>query len=121
MKDNCDLEWTEVGGLERGEFFTLGEGCPLTFVVRDNRIGRSGRVEVDANVLAGSSGARAHCKTFFRPALEVLAVPEAVVGERVAGAIDAWAERNFNGVDRWELPADVWPYIVTDDDAEVVA
>ncbi len=108
------MEWVEVGDLAPGEFFTLGESCPLTFVVRDRRHGRAGRLEVDTTVLAGNSAARSYAKTMYRPNLEVLIVPEEVVGERVAGAVAAFAGRNFNGLDRVELADNVWPYVAAD-------
>lgn len=118
-----ELLYTEVSDLQVGEFFTLGENCILTFLVRDKFIGRNGRVEVTTTVLAGLSNGRAYDKTMFRPALEVLLVPEEVVGERVSGALEAFHAHNSRGKgrDRVQLGSGIWPHSLAPDDAENIS
>lgn len=114
---NDDLVYAEIGNLEAGEFFTLGETCPLTFVSRGGHLTSRGTVEVDASCLAGLRDGKAYGKVFYRPHLEVLIVPDDVVGERVGAAIEAFRDRNFSGRERVELPMGIWPWADADEEA----
>src|SRR5699024_1226646 len=49
-EETTELEYVGVGDLRIGEHFTLGENCPLTFVVRELFVCTSGRVQVDTTV-----------------------------------------------------------------------
>lgn len=113
-EETTELEYVEVGDLRIGEHFTLGENCPLTFVVRELFVSTSGRVQVNTTVLAGLSDGRAYSKTMYRPQLEVLLVPDEYVGERVGRAIEAFRNRNRRGHDRVELGSGIWPYVAAD-------
>lgn len=117
MNDNTiadDLEYVEICNLEPGEFFTLGETCPLTFVSRGGDLTQRGTVEVDASCLAGLRDGRAYSKTFYRPKLEVLVVPDGHVGARVGAAIEAFRDRNFSGYECVELAMGIWPWLEDD-------
>lgn|SRR5699024_3512349 len=113
-----DLEWIEVADLEPGEFFTLGPDSPLTFVARGHHLTMRGSAQLDVSCLAGVRDGAAYTSTFYRPKLKVLIVPEEVVGERVAAAVEAFNDRQFRGHDRAELPSDVWPWAEAPNDAE---
>lgn len=117
MNDNTiadDLEYAEISNLVSGEFFTLGETCPLTFVSRGGHLTERGTVEVDASCLAGLRDGKAYSKTFYRPNLEVLIVPDGHVGARVGAAIEAFHDRNFSGYERVELAMGIWPWLEDD-------
>lgn len=117
---NDDLEWAAVSDLSAGEFFTLGTTCPLTFVSHGTYLTRWNTAETAATVLAGIRDGKPYAKTFYRPALEVLIVPDEHVGERVGTAVEAFRGRNFTGSERVELPDGIWPWSAADD-AEVAA
>lgn len=104
-----DLEWVAVSDLKAGEFFTLGTTCPLTLVSRGTYVTARGTTEVEASCLAGMRDGRAYSKTFYKPKLEVLIVPDEHVGARVGAAIEAFRDRNFRGCERVESATDIWP------------
>lgn len=123
MNDNTlndDLEWAAVSDLDAGELFTLGTTCPLTFVSHGAYLTGRGTTETEATVLAGIRDGKPYAKTFYRPALEVLIVPDERVGERVGTAVEAFRGRNFTGSERVELPDGIWPWTAADD-AEAAA
>lgn len=122
--DQSNLEYIRVGDLKPGDFFTLGVNSPLTFVARGHHLTMRGSVQLDASCLAGMRDGAAYTSTFYRPALEVLLVPENVVGERVAAAVEAFSDRQFRGHERIELPSGVWPWadaVMTGGEPEVAA
>lgn len=123
LNDNTiadDLEWAEISDMEPGEFFTLGETCPLTFVSRGAHLTARGTVELDASCLAGLRDGKAYPNTFYRPKLEVLVVPDEHVGARVGAAIEAFHDRNFSGYERIELAMGIWPWLEDDEDSNVL-
>ncbi|WP_166821842.1 hypothetical protein [Brevibacterium limosum] len=105
-----DLEYIEISALEPGKFFTLGLTCPLTFVSRGAYVTARGTTEIEASCMAGMRDGKAYSKTFYKPKLEVLIVPDEHVGARVGSAIEAFRDRNFRGCERVELATGIWPW-----------
>lgn len=111
-----DLEWAKLSDLRVGEAYALNTDSPMTFLMLGKFHGRNGRPEYDVTTLVGAASGRATTRTYFRGETEVLVVPPAEVGNRIAYAAVAFSERNFNGQERIALAPTCWPLSLADDD-----
>lgn len=111
-----DLEWAKLSDLRVGEAYALNTDSPMTFLMLGKFYGRNGRPEYDVTTLVGAASGRATTRTYFRGETEVLVVPPAEIGNRIAYAAAAFAGRNFNGQERIALSPDCWPLSLADDD-----
>lgn len=112
------LEWSTLDLLEVGDTYTISTTSPFTYLVVDRARGRGGRLEIDAITLVGP-GSKASKRTFWSQTQEVLIIPPSAVGQRIADAAAAFAQRDRLGSDRIELSADSYPNCLAEDIADV--
>lgn len=113
------LEWSTLDQLSIGEAYALAVDSPLTFLLVGINPGRTGRREYDVSTLVGPSG-RSSTRTYWGQRQEVLVIPPAEIGPRVASAASAFSERRRLGLDRVVLDSTVFPYSLAPDDIEDV-
>lgn len=116
LETHDELEWSRICDLRVGEAYQTSVDSPLTFVMLGKFYGRNGRPEYDVTTIVGPNQGRASTRTYFRGEKEVLVVPPAEVGSRVAHAAVAFSDRNFRGHEIVQLGRDCWPLSLIEDD-----